>query len=77
VPVKSGRTYGCWKDERYVVSMSTGRWSELSAEHEVKYTGDESFLVITMSKESEVAKGLYELVVGVSGPKIRQVFPSA
>ena len=57
--------------------MSTGRWSELSAEHEVKYTGDESFLVITMSKESEVAKGLHELVVGVSVPKIRQVFPSA
>jgi hypothetical protein len=46
--------------------MSTGRWSELSAEHEVKYTGDVKFLVITMSKTSEVVKGLYGLVVGVS-----------
>jgi len=55
--------------------MSTGRWSDLSAEHEVRYTGDVSFLVITMSKTSGVAKGLYGLVVGVSGPKIRQEFP--
>jgi len=47
--------------------MSTGRWSELSAEHEVKYTGDVRFLVITMSKTSGVAKWLYELVVGVCG----------
>jgi len=59
------------------VSMSNGRWSELSAEHEVRYTGDVRFLVITMSKTSGVAKGLYGLVVGVSGPKIRQEFPSA
>ena len=44
--------------------MSTGRWSELSAEHEVRYTRDVSFLVITMSKTSGVAKGLYWLVVG-------------
>jgi len=57
--------------------MSTGRWSELSAEHEVIYTGDVRLLVITMFKTSGVAKGLYRLVVGVSGPKIRQEFPSA
>ena len=57
--------------------MSTGRWSELSAEHEVRCTGDGSFLVITMSKISEVAEGLYLLVVGVSGPKIKQEFSSA
>jgi len=57
--------------------MSTGRWSQLSAEHEVRYNGDVRFLVITMSKTSRVAKGLYGLVVGVSGPKIRQEFPSA
>ena len=51
--------------------MSTGRWSQLSAEHEVRYTGDVRFLVITISKTSGVAKGLYGLVVGVTGPKIR------
>jgi hypothetical protein len=28
---QSGRSGGCWKDERHVVSMSTGRWSEFSA----------------------------------------------
>jgi hypothetical protein len=38
--------------------MSTGRWSELSAEHEVTYTGDERFWVITMSKTSAAAGGL-------------------
>jgi hypothetical protein len=30
-----------------------------------------------MSKTSEVAEGLYLLVVGLSGPKIRQEFSSA
>ena len=59
------------------MSMSTRRWSELSAEHEVRYTGDDSFLVITMSKTSGVAEGLYGLVVVVSSPKIRQEFSSA
>jgi len=57
--------------------MSTERWPEFSAEHEFRYTGVVKFLVITMSKTSGVAKGLYGLVVGVSGPKIRQKFPSA
>jgi hypothetical protein len=42
-----------------VVSMSTGRWPELSAEHVVRYTGEVSFLAITMSKISGVTKGLY------------------
>ena len=59
------------------MSMRTGRWSERSAEHEVRYTGNERFLVITMSKTSGVAEGLYGLVVGESGPKIRQEFSSA
>jgi len=54
--------------------MRTGRWSELSAEHEVRYTGNERFLVITISKTSGVVDGLYELVVGKSGSKIRQEF---
>ena len=57
--------------------MRIGRWSELSAEHEVRYTGKLRFLVITISKLSGVEEGLYGLVVGVSGPKIRQEFPSA
>jgi hypothetical protein len=57
--------------------MITGTWSELSAEHEVRYTGDVTFLVITMSKTSGVVKGLYGSVVGVSGSKIRKEFPSA
>jgi len=57
--------------------MRTGRWSELSAEHEVIYTRNERFLVITTSRPSGVTKGLYGLVVGESGPKIRQELPSA
>jgi len=64
--------------------MSTGSWSELSAEHEVRYTDKVRFLVITMSKKSGVAKGLHGFVVGVSGPNmtgapvgiITQEFPS-
>jgi hypothetical protein len=50
---------------------------ELRAEHGVRYTGKVRFLVITMSKTSVVAKGFYGLVVGESGPKTRQEFPSA
>jgi hypothetical protein len=57
--------------------MSTGRWSELSAELEVRYTGKGRSFVTSMSKTSVVAEGLYGLVVGGSGPKIRQEFPSA
>jgi hypothetical protein len=57
--------------------MSTGRWSELSAEHEVRYTGKGRTLAITMSRTSGVAEGFYVLVVGVSGPKIRQKLSSA
>ena len=54
------------------MSMRTWRWSELSAEHEVRYTGNEMFLVITMSRTSGVTEGLYGFVVQESGPKIRQ-----
>jgi hypothetical protein len=57
--------------------MSTERWSELSAEHEVRYTGNGRSFVTAMSKISGVAEGLYGLVVGVPGPKIRQENPSA
>jgi hypothetical protein len=60
-----------------VGSMSTGRLCELSADHEVRYTGEMRFLVITMSKTSGVTKGFYGLVVVMSGSKIRQEFPSA
>jgi len=57
--------------------MSTGRWSELSAEHEFRYTGNGRSFTITISKTSGVAEDLCGLVIGVSGPKIRQVFSSA
>jgi hypothetical protein len=57
--------------------MRTGRWYELSAEHEVRYAGNERILVITMSRTSGVTEGLYGLMVGESGPKIRQEFSSA
>jgi hypothetical protein len=57
--------------------MSTRRYSELSAEHEARYVMKWISLVITMSKASGVTEGLYGLVVGVSGPKIRQEFSSA
>ena len=40
--------------------MNAGRWSELRAEQEVRYTGVESFLVITISKTS----GLRRCCVG-------------
>ena len=57
--------------------MSTGRWSELSAEHQVRYTGNGKSFSITISKILGVAEELYGLVVRVSGPKIRQEFWSA
>ena len=47
--------------------MITGEVSDLSAEREVRYTGNDMFLVITMSKTSRVAEWLYGLVVGESG----------
>jgi len=57
--------------------MSTERWSELSAEHEVRYTGNGWYFTITISKTSEVAEELYGWVVGFSGPKIREEISSA
>jgi hypothetical protein len=77
VGLKSGRSDGCWKDEQQVVSMTTGRWSRISTEHEVRYTGDVTFLVMMMSKNSVGAERLYGLVVGVSGATVRQEFSSA
>jgi hypothetical protein len=56
--------------------MRSGWWSKLSAEHEVRYTEIERFLVITMSRTSGVTGGLYGLVVGESDPKFRQEFSS-
>jgi len=44
------------------VSMRTGRWSELSAEQEVRYTGIERFLFFTMSRISGLTEGLYGLL---------------
>jgi len=57
--------------------MRTRRWSELSAENEVRYTGNGRSFYTAMSKKSRVADELYGLVVGVTRPKIRQEFPSA
>ena len=65
------------KDKRHAVTMCTGRWSELSAEHEVRYTRNGRSFTIAMSKTSGVAEELYRLVLGVSSPKIRQEFSSA
>ena len=48
--LKWGRSGGCWKNDRHAVSMSTGRWSELSAEQEVRYTWKGRSFAITMSK---------------------------
>ena len=57
--------------------MSTGRWSELSAEHEVRFTGKGRSFVIAIAKTSGMAEGLYALMVGVSGAQIRKEFSSA
>ena len=57
--------------------MITWSCSELSAEHEVRYTGIERFLVITISGTAGVTEGFYGLVVGESSPKTRQEFSSA
>ena len=57
--------------------MRRGRCSELSAEHEVRYTGNGIYFTNAMSKKSGVAEELYGLVIGVSGPKIRQDFSLA
>jgi len=59
------------------MSMSTERWSELSAEQEVRYTRNGNSFTIAMSRTSGVALERYGLVVGASGPKIRQEFSSA
>ena len=56
--------------------MRNGRWSELCAEPEVRYTANDWFLVITISKISGVQQGFYGLVVGEYGPQIRQKFTS-
>ena len=59
------------------MSMRTGRAPKISAEHEIRYNGNERFLVITMSRTLGVTEGLHGLVVVESGPKIRQEFSSA
>ena len=59
------------------MSMRPGRWSELSAEHEVRFTGNESFLVIMMYRTSGVTEGLYGLLFWESSPTMRQEFSSS
>jgi prophage antirepressor-like protein len=45
--------------------MSTGRWSELSGEQDVRATESGIYLVIMMSGTSGVAEGLYGFVVAI------------
>jgi hypothetical protein len=45
------------------VSISIGRWSKLSADHEVRCTEEGRCLVIMMSKTLGEAEGLYGMVV--------------
>jgi hypothetical protein len=49
--------------------MITGRWSELSVEHEFRYTRNEIFLGITMSRTLGGNEDLYGILVGECGPK--------
>ena len=53
VRLKFGRSGRVRELERYIVSISTGRSSELSAEQTVRLTGVKRFLVKTMSKHLE------------------------
>ena len=50
------------------MSMSSGRWSEVSAEQEVRYTGNGKSFIIAISRSSGVVLERYGLVVGASGP---------
>jgi hypothetical protein len=59
------------------MSMITGKCPRFSAQHEVTYTGNVRFLVMTMSETSKVTEGLCGLVVGVSGAKVKQEFSTA
>ena len=45
---KSERSGGCCKDDRHALPMISRRWSQLSAENEVRCTGEERFLVIAI-----------------------------
>jgi len=56
--------------------MRTGRWPELSAEHEVRYTGIERFLVIAMSRITGVNEGVYGLWLGSAVHRSDSVFAS-
>jgi len=59
--------------------MGTGRWPGLSAEHYVSYTGNESLMVITMSRMSRtsgITEGLCGLFDGQSGQKFKKELSS-
>jgi hypothetical protein len=55
--------------------MSTGRWTELSEEYEVRYTGNGRSSVTAMSNMPGVVER-YGLVVELSGPKMTWFQPS-
>jgi hypothetical protein len=63
--------------EQHTISMIAGMGSELKEEHDVRFNGEGNAIVITMSKISGVVEELYGLVVGLNGPKIRQLFSPA
>jgi len=56
VHLKLRRSGGFSKGERHAVSMSNGRWSEISAQHEVRYNGNGRSFTITISKISVVVQ---------------------
>ena len=60
--LKSGRSGRVRKLERHVLSISTGRWSELSSEQTVRLNGVTMFLVKAMFKTSGWQMGCKELL---------------
>jgi hypothetical protein len=52
VLLKSELSGGFRKDDRHRLSINIDKWSELSAEHVVSYTGVTSSLVITVPRKS-------------------------
>jgi len=58
--LKSGQSGGLEKEDQHCVSISIGKWSELSAEHVVKYTVKARSFVIATSRISGWQSGFKE-----------------
>jgi len=56
------------------VSMRTGKWSELSAEHKVRYAGNED---LDYHDDHDIGSNRGVVWVSETSPKIRQEFSSA